>query len=67
MDGECGGVAPMNVEKNCRHCYHPFTGPLWMVLKDGEVVEECCLCRGYQVVHREHRWESCNFPWATFQ
>ena len=70
-----------NAARSCSHCWHLFTGPLWMVLRNGEMVEECCLCKEHRVVHREHtrstRWVGygslkqrilaggCNFPWAT--
>lgn len=36
------------------HCWHIFTGPLLMVIRDGHVVQKCCKCPAMRQVHREH-------------
>lgn len=37
------------------HCWHIFGGPIWMVVPDGHVVEECCHCHQHRTIHIEHR------------
>lgn len=39
----------------CNHCYHAHRGPIWMVIPNGHVVEECCKCHSTRTVHVEHR------------
>lgn len=39
---------------SCTHHYHPKTGPVMMVIKDGHVVVQCCMCDHMKQVHREH-------------
>lgn len=44
----------INVEDNCRHCWHQHRGPIWMVIPDGHTVQECCKCHAHRTVHVEH-------------
>jgi hypothetical protein len=41
----------------CKHCWHHFSGPIWMVLKDGQIVQKCCKCDATRVVHQDHAHE----------
>lgn len=43
--------------KDGEHCWHRKRGPLWMVLKDGYVVLECCKCTAIKTVHADHLHE----------
>jgi hypothetical protein len=36
------------------HCWHAKNGAIWMVIKDGYVVQECCDCTAIRSVHRDH-------------
>lgn len=40
--------------ENHQHCWHLFSGPIWMVLPDGCVIEQCCECPANRVIHRDH-------------
>lgn len=40
--------------EECKHCYHPNEGPLYMVLRDGYVPLRCCKCQQLTTVHRGH-------------
>lgn len=41
-----------------QHCWHAHRGPLWMVLKDGQVVQVCCKCDKHRTIHADHTLES---------
>ena len=47
-------------KKDCNHCWHPHTGPLMMVIKEGHVVQSCCKCQDMRQVHRGHSYPSLN-------
>lgn len=36
------------------HCYHMYTGAIWMVVPDGHVVQKCCKCTSTRTVHIDH-------------
>lgn len=38
----------------CDHCFHPFRGPLLMVVQDGHVVVKCCKCPETKTEHADH-------------
>ena len=38
-----------------RHCWHDYHGPIWMVLRDGLVIQRCCTCSASRTIHTEHR------------
>lgn len=44
----------MGEKELCNHCWHPHTGPLMMVIKEGHVVQSCCKCQQLRQVHRAH-------------
>lgn len=39
------------------HCYHPFNGPVSMVLEDGHVLLKCCKCPATKTEHQDHMAE----------
>ena len=39
------------------HCWHAKRGPIWMVLKDGHIVQQCCHCTTTRTVHADHARE----------
>jgi hypothetical protein len=41
------------------HCWHAKHGAIWMVVKDGHVVQECCRCPATRSVHRDHAMDTC--------
>jgi hypothetical protein len=36
------------------HCFHQKEGPVWMVVPDGHIVQECCRCHEIRVIHLDH-------------
>lgn len=40
------------------HCWHVHRGAIWMVLKDGHIVQECCRCEATRTIHAEHAKEA---------
>lgn len=53
---ECMNV---NDELTCSTCcFHVFTGPIWMVVPDGHVVQKCCHCSAMRTIHRCHMYEN---------
>lgn len=47
-----GSVSPQCLQAS--HCWHTMRGPLWIVLKDGFIVQQCCRCEATRQVHRDH-------------
>ena len=47
-------MKPLSLPTDCAHCWHPYHGPLWMVLASGQVVQECCHCGKRRTIHQEH-------------
>jgi hypothetical protein len=47
-DGHCCSSA---------HCWHRKTGAIWMVVKDGHVLQECCRCPATRTIHLDHAME----------
>lgn len=43
-----------NTATPCQHCWHLFEGPLWVVLRSGHIVQECCKCGQTRIIHRDH-------------
>jgi hypothetical protein len=41
------------------HCWHRKTGAIWMVVKDGHVIQECCRCDATRSVHADHAIDTC--------
>jgi hypothetical protein len=41
-------------DSNHEHCYHAFTGPIWMVVPPGHVVQKCCKCESVRTIHVDH-------------
>jgi hypothetical protein len=39
------------------HCWHRKNGAIWMVVKDGHVVQECCRCPATRTIHLDHAME----------
>ncbi len=39
------------------HCWHVKRGAIWMVVKDGHVIQECCHCPATRSIHAEHALE----------
>lgn len=43
--------------KEHTHCYHPFMGPIHMVIPEGYSIEECCMCGDTKLVYSNyHGW-----------
>jgi hypothetical protein len=42
------------IDSSCSHCFHLFTGPIWMIIPDGQVLEKCCKCGATRLVHIDH-------------
>lgn len=46
------------------HCWHIFRGPIWMVVPDGHIVQQCCECQTSRTIHADHahdrRIKDCN-------
>lgn len=42
------------MEAECRHCWHDYQGPTWILLKDGYIVQACCRCKARRNVHAAH-------------
>jgi hypothetical protein len=40
------------------HCWHAKHGAIWMVVKDGHVIQECCRCDATRSIHRDHAMET---------
>jgi len=38
------------------HCWHAHEGPLFMVVPDGHIVQECCKCQAHRTIHRDHAY-----------
>lgn len=38
----------------CDHCWHLKTGPIYMVIKDGHIVQMCCKCSNTRTIHKDH-------------
>lgn len=49
-DGHCCGSD---------HCWHAKRGAIWMVVKDGHVIQECCRCPATRSVHADHAHDTC--------
>ena len=41
-------------ETQHEHCWHVKRGPIWMVIPDGHVVQECCKCHSIRTTHADH-------------
>ncbi len=41
-------------QREHKHCWHAKRGGVWMVIKDGHTVQECCKCSAIRQVHRDH-------------
>lgn len=41
----------------CTHCWHLFTGPIWKVMRNGFIIQECCKCGEHRELHRDHAYE----------
>lgn len=39
------------------HCWHLKRGAIWMVVKDGHVIQECCKCPQTRSIHGDHAFE----------
>lgn len=38
------------LNQQCKHCWHVFTGAIWIVLRAGQHIEQCCHCGENRVV-----------------
>lgn len=47
------------------HCWHIYTGAIWMVIPEGCVVEECCTCRSTRVRHLGHSKHNKKPTWKN--
>lgn len=36
------------------HCWHPWSGPIHIVLQDGHVLMKCCHCESTETRHAAH-------------
>lgn len=36
------------------HCWHPWSGPIHMVLQNGHVLMKCCKCESTETRHGDH-------------
>ncbi len=49
------------------HCYHPFMGPVAMVIPPNHTVEECCMCGNIRLKQIFHPgWHGSSPYKATF-
>lgn len=54
-------------ETNHSHCWHIHRGPIWMVIPDGHVLQNCCQCGASRMIHIDHATEHCRaIQWADY-
>ena len=49
------------------HCWHAKHGAIWMVVKDGHVILECCRCPATRSVHADHAMDTCRENRESFR
>ena len=47
----------------CNHCWHPYTGPIHMVVPEGHVIEKCCKCDEHRTRHVGHGFGNRPLKW----
>jgi hypothetical protein len=43
-------------ESNHQHCWHAHRGPIWTVIPDGMILQNCCKCQATRMIHVDHTY-----------
>jgi len=43
-------------ESSHQHCWHAHRGPIWMVVPNGHILQDCCKCHATRLIHVDHAY-----------